>query len=152
MLCVSGSGWAAAVAASMSARSSSTAGPCQALPSKALCSCSAMSAAALLFLVDDDRDLALVGGISHSVSVKEQAFARIERQAGGAGCAHDFDGFDADDRDIEAHILIRFGDLDDGKGTAEGGSLAGERAHDLSGALDGRIGAFHGLDGNAGGF
>src|SRR5215470_4745476 len=122
----------------MSARISFTAGPCQALPSKALRSCSAMSVASLLLLVDDDGDLALVGGISHSVSVEEQAFARVERQAGGAGCAHHIDGFDADDRDIEAHILIGFGDLDYGERAAEGGGGAGERPHDLTGALDGR--------------
>ena len=118
---------------------------------KALRSCSTRSAARLLVLVDNNRDLALVGGISDSIPVKKQAFPRVERQAGGARGAHDIDSLDADDRHIEAHILIGLGDLHNRKSTAESGGIAFEGTHDLAGTLDGGVGAFHGLDGHAGG-
>src|SRR5580765_4839251 len=152
MLCVSGRGCAAAVSGSISACSSSTAGPCQASPSKALRSCSARSADSGLRLVGDDGDLGLVGGISHSISVKEQTFTCVEGQAGGSGGAHDIDGFDADDRHIEAHILIGFRDLYDRERAAEGGGIASERTHDFAGSRDGCVGSFHGFHSNAGRF
>ena len=67
-------------------------------------------------------------------------------------------GCDADDRDVEAHVLIGFGYFDDGEGAAEGGGwrwfrwgwLRLEGAEEFAGAGDGGVGALHGLDGDAG--
>ena len=77
--------------------------------------------------------------------------ASMARQV--APAAHGFDGGDADDGDVEAHVLIGLGDLDDGEGAARGWrlSLVGfEGAEELAGAGDGGVGAFHGFDGDAG--
>ena len=49
--------------------------------------------------------------------------------------------FSADDRHIEAHILLRLAYFHDDQALAAG---------DARGALDGFVGAFHGLDGHAG--
>ena len=85
--------------------------------------------------------------------------ASMARQVAPADL-HGFDGGDADDGDVEAHVLVGLGDLDDGEGAAEGGagcwvvgyfaSSVIEGAEEGAGAGDGGVGAFHGLDGDAG--
>ena len=76
--------------------------------------------------------------------------ASTERQL-AAGADHGLNGRDADDRHVEAHILIWLGDLDDGQAALKRGrvAVASDRIR-LAGALDGRVRAFHGLHGHAG--
>ena len=101
-------------------------------------------------LLCDERDAGLVGGGDDGGGVEEQRTAGIDGEAGGAGAGHGFDGGEADDGDVEAHVLLGLGDLDDGEGAAEGGGGLVEAAHQRAGALDGGVGAFHGFDGDAG--
>ena len=84
--------------------------------------------------------------------IEEQGSAGFEGEAGGAGVLHGLDGGDADDGNVEAHVLIGLGDFDDGEGAAEGGGFAvGSSVRKrVAGAGDGGVGAFHGFDGDAG--
>ncbi len=72
----------------------------------------------------------------NSVAVDHQRLARVDRQQRRAGRAHRLDRRHADDRHIEAHVLIGLGHLDD--------PHAGAR--ELAGARDDRVGAFHRFD------
>ena len=65
---------------------------------------------------------AVGGGDDGSASKSSVRPASTARQVAPARC-HGLDGGDADDRDVEAHVLIRLGDFDDGERAAEcGGS------------------------------
>ncbi len=70
-------------------------------------------------LLRDDGDASGVGGGDDGRRVEEQGPAGLEGEAGCAGARHGLDGGDADDGDVEAHVLIGFGDFDDGEGAAE---------------------------------
>src|SRR5215469_3314562 len=101
----------------------------------------------------EDGDARGVGGRDDGFRVEEKRACGFDGEAGGSGVAHCFDGADADDWDVEAHVLIWFGDFDYGEVAAEGGFSGGfifaECAEESSGALDGGVGAFHGFDGDA---
>ena len=47
------------------------------------------------------------------VAVHDQRLARVDRDRRRAGRLHRLDRGDADDGDVEAHVLVRLGDLDD---------------------------------------
>ena len=81
-------------------------------------------------------DAGLVGGGEERVAIENQRPAGIDRQHRRAGDAHRLDRRQADNRHVEAHVLVRLGDLDDGD------AVAGQ----VTGAGDGLVGAFHGLD------
>ena len=66
---------------------------------------------------------------------------RFDGEDGGAGGDERLDGAEADGGDVEAHVLLRFGDFDDGE--------AALRA-EFAGAADAGVGAFDGFDGDRG--
>jgi hypothetical protein len=106
-------------------------------------------------LVCDDGNAGLIGGSDDGCGIEHEGLPCFDGEAGGACGLHGVDGGDADDGDVEAHVLIGFGYFDDGEVTAEGGcglSSVGEveRAKECAGACDGGVGAFHGFDGDAG--
>ena len=112
-------------------------------------------------LLRDDGDSGFVCCVEDGFGVEEQGAACFDGEAGGAGGSHGFDGGNADDGDVEAHVLIGLGDLYDGERAAEGRFclLGGgyfmvyfkiEGAEEGSGAGDGGVGALHGFDGDAG--
>src|SRR5438067_13569330 len=131
MLCAAGIGLAAAVLASTSAKISINESPCQASPSKARLSWSVIIAissscingwAIIRFSPPvarsracDDANAGLVCGRNNLVPLEQQALSGIERETGRPGRSHCLNGLDADHWNIEAHILIRLGDLHDGK-------------------------------------
>ena len=69
----------------------------------------------------EDRDACSIGGRAHGGAVEGKRSARLDGEARRPRGAHGFDGGQADDRDIEAQILLRLGDLDDGERAGEGG-------------------------------
>src|SRR5512146_254886 len=92
----------------------------------------------------------LVGRVNDSTAVEEKALPCIEGETGRSGSPHDFDGANANDGDVETHVLLGLGNLDDGKGTVERRSLfaQGLGTHDGAGALDGSVGALHRFESN----
>ena len=100
--------------------------------------------------VGEDADTGFVGGGEDGFAIEQERAAGFEGEAGGTGGAHGFDGAEADDGDVEAHVLVGLGDFDDGERAAEGGGGVAEAAHEVAGAGDGGVGAFHGFDGDAG--
>ncbi len=68
--------------------------------------------------------------------VEEEGAAGFDGEAGGSGGAHGLNGGEADDGNVETHVLIGFGDLDDGEVAAEGG-LRGGFAGGIEGAEEG---------------
>ena len=101
----------------------------------------------------DDGDVGDVGGGEDGCGVEEEGFSCFDGEAGGAGGLHGLDGGEADDGDVEAHVLIGLGDFDDGEVALQGGGAERvwliEGAEECSGAFDGSVGAFHGFDGDA---
>ena len=87
-------------------------------------------------LPPDDGDAGGVGGIDHGLSVHEQRLARIHRQRRRADVAQHVNCAHADDGNIEAHVLIRLGDLH--QPYAGAGQLPGAAQH--------LVGALHRLD------
>ena len=84
---------------------------------------------------------ACVGGGDQFLTVEHQRLAGIDRQRGRAGRPHRRDRREADDRHVEAHVLVRLGHLDDAR--AGPGQPAGP--------LDHRVGPLHRLHGDHGG-
>ena len=70
-------------------------------------------------------DAGLVGGREHRVAVEHERLARVDRQRGRAGDAHRLDRGEADDRHVEAHVLLRLGHLDDAHARARRGARRG---------------------------
>jgi hypothetical protein len=67
-----------------------------------------------------DGDACEIGRSDDRFLIEEQGSICLEGEAGGTGLLHGVDGGDADDGDVEAHVLVGFGDFDDGEGAAEG--------------------------------
>jgi hypothetical protein len=112
-------------------------------------------------LLCDDGDPGVICSAEDRFGVEHEGSTCFDGETGGACGSHGFDGGDADDWDVEAHVLIGLGDLYDGEGAAEGRLyLVGVRyfmvyfiikgAEEGSGAGDGGVSALHGLDGDAG--
>ena len=107
-------------------------------------------------LLGDDGNAGLIGGGDDGGGIEEEGLASFDGEAGSACGVHGADGRDADDGYVEAHVLVGFGYFDDGEGAAQGGELGGgvgqvvEGAEEFAGAGDGGVGAFHGLNGDAG--
>src|SRR5215469_5924986 len=108
----------------------------------------------LALWLGEDGDPRSVGGDDNGFGIEEKGASGLDGEAGGSSGAHGLDGADADDGDVVAHVLIWLGDFDDCEVAAKGG-FAGdfafaEGAEECAGSLDGSVGAFHGLDGDAG--
>jgi len=103
-----------------------------------------------LDLVGEGRDSCPVCSPEYGVAVNEEALARIEPKAGGSGPSHHLDGLDPNHGNVKTHVLLGLGDLDDGEVAIQSRRSGRERRHDVTGALDGGIGTFHGFDSNAG--
>ena len=108
-------------------------------------------------LLRDDSDAGFIGGGEDCVGIEHEGSASFDGEAGGACGLHGFYCGEADDGYVEAHVLVGFGDLDDGERTAEGSCClradAGfgvECAEESTGAGDGGVGPLHGLNGNTG--
>jgi hypothetical protein len=86
-------------------------------------------------------DSGFIGGGDEAVAIEEKSLARVEGECGCIRALHDFDGFQADYWNVEAHVLRGLAHFDDDDALA---------ACDSRGALDGFVGAFHGFDGDAG--
>jgi hypothetical protein len=113
------------------------------------------------FLLRDDSNSRFICRGKDGLGVEHECSACFDGETRGAGGSHGFDGGDADDGDVEAHVLVGFGDLDYGKGAAEGGFCPRtggyfmvyfiiKGAEEGSCAGDGGVSAFHSLDGDAG--
>ena len=88
-----------------------------------------------------DRDARFVGGANQLIAIEQQRSSGVDRKRRGVRAAHHFDGFQADDRYIESHVLPRLAHFHDDQALAAG---------DARGALDGFVGSFHRFDGHAG--
>src|SRR5881628_3464805 len=88
----------------------------------------------------NDGDSVLVRQLDHFLAVEHQSFTGGETETGGAGVDHGFNRRDADYRDIEAHVLIGLGDLDDGE----------PAAHQPARAANHGVGPFHRFNCDAG--
>ena len=106
-----------------------------------------------------DSNAGLVCGGDDGCGVEEKRLACFDGETGCTCGLHGANGRDTDDGNIEAHVLVGFGDFDDGEGAAKGGwgwvcwAGAGcacnvQSAEEFAGAGDGGVGAFHGLDGD----
>ena len=76
----------------------------------------------------------LIGGGDDGFADRRAGAAGFDGEAGCAGSTHGFDGGDADDGDVKAHVLVGLGDFDDGERAAEGSverGLSREAAHQL---------------------
>src|ERR1700747_1973747 len=109
-----------------------------------------MRAASDIFLFGNDGYFSAVGRLHDGVPVQQETLPRIESQTCGSGRTHNFDRLYTNDRNVKTHVLIGLGDFEDREGSAQGGSIALERAHQLPSPLDGCVRAFHGLNRNAG--
>ena len=106
----------------------------------------------------DDGDVGEVGCVEDGRGIEEEGLSGFDGEAGGAGGLHGADGGEADDGDVEAHVLIGLGDFDDGEAALQGGGVGGvvqlvqrvEGAEEGAGAFDGGVGTFHGFDGDTG--
>src|SRR3954471_5809969 len=67
----------------------------------------------------DYSDVGAIGGYDDFVAVEQEAFAGVDGEAGCTRGGHDFDRLDANGRNVEALVLIRFCDLDDGESAGE---------------------------------
>jgi len=106
-------------------------------------------------LLRGDSDAGLIRGGYDGCGIEEERLACLDGETGCACGVHGADGCEADDGNVEAHVLIGFGYFDDGEGAAQGGGKVGigdyiEGAEEVAGARDGGVGAFHGFDGDAG--
>jgi len=97
-----------------------------------------------------DGDSGEVGGGADGRFVEEQSSIGLDGEACSTCSGHGLDGCESDDGNIESHILIWLGDLDDGEGVAKDGVRAIERAEERTCTFDGGICAFHGFDGDTG--
>jgi hypothetical protein len=73
---------------------------------------------------------------TNRTAVDHQRLPGVDRQQRRTGRAHRRNRRDADDGNVEAHVLVRLGDLDDAHAGA--GQVPGARDHG--------VGAFHRLD------
>lgn len=93
----------------------------------------------LVAVVADDGDFVAVGQFHDFTALEDDGFAGFEDEAACAGGVHFFDGLHADGGDVEAHVGVFVGDLDEGP--------AADFA-ELAGPLDHGVGAFEGFDGD----
>ena len=102
------------------------------LDGELVCSCLVLAAQA------HDREAVPVGALQERRPVDQQRARGVDRQHARAGFVHRVERAASDHRHVEAHVLLRLGDLDDAH------AAAGE----LPGAGDDGVGPFHRLDGN----
>lgn len=85
----------------------------------------------------DDRDPGRFGLCEGFVSVDDDRLARLDRDRGPFGGMDHLDRLGADGGDIEAHVLVRFGDFDEDPAAA---------AAEFTGPADAGVGPFDRLD------
>ena len=71
----------------------------------------------------ENRNACRIGAGENVDAIKEQGAAGFDGEAGCAGADHVFDSGEADDGNVEAHVLIGLGDFDDGEVACEGGGF-----------------------------
>jgi hypothetical protein len=104
----------------------------------------------------DDGDTGQICGGEDGGGIEHQGFVGFDGEAGRASRLHGENSRDADDRYVEAHVLVGFGNLYYGKRTAQGCCLdrvfhwGVQRTEEITGSGNGGVSAFHGLDGDAG--
>lgn len=70
-----------------------------------------------------DGDACGIRGADEGGFVEEEGAVGFDGETGGTRLLHGLDGGKADDGDVEALVLIGFGDFDDGEGAGKGASL-----------------------------
>src|SRR3569623_3584021 len=97
----------------------------------------------------DYGDASLVCGANDGGSIEEQRTSSLQSEAGCASSLQRLNGANTDDGDVEAHVLVRLGDLHYGESATQSRGRVAEAMHQCTGALNRHVGPFHGYEGDA---